>query len=227
MSQTSHHPAPHAASTSPARHLALFGATRGIGRHVVELALQSGHRVTALARDPAALAIRDDRLRVVQGDATDPAAVARVVAGTDAVVCALGAPARSRANVRSRGTEAIVRAMAQQGVQRLLCVSVLGAAETRQELPWFLRYLFFPLYLRRAVADHEAQERMIADSSLRWTIVRPPHLTDGPRTGVFQHGEGSGGGAWSLKISRADVAGFMLDQLDRDEYVGRRVGVSY
>ena len=81
MSQTSHHPAPHAASTSPARHLALFGATRGIGRHVVELALQSGHRVTALARDPAALAIRDDRLRVVQGDATDPAAVAALDVG--------------------------------------------------------------------------------------------------------------------------------------------------
>ncbi|MEM7151833.1 MAG: NAD(P)H-binding protein [Myxococcota bacterium] len=227
MTQPSQHPVPQPSCAPSKPHLAVFGATRGIGRHVVDFALQSGHRVTALARDPTALELGDDRLRVVGGDATDADAVARAVAGADAVVCALGAPARNRDRVRARGTENIIAAMARQGVQRLLCVSVLGAAETRGDLPWFLRYLFFPLYLRQAVADHEAQERLIAASSLRWTIVRPPHLTDGPRTDEFQHGEGSGGGAWTLKISRADVAGFMLDQLGRDDYVGRRVGVSY
>ncbi len=215
-------------SSARAKTLAVFGATGGLGREVVDLALGAGYRVSALARDPAhGLAESDERVRVVIGDVADNDAVLRTVSGADAVACCLGAPALSRSLVRSEGTRAIVRAMKETGVQRLLCVSVLGARESRKDLPLFLRYLLFPLYLRRVVADHERQEREIAASDLDWTIVRPPTLTDGPHTGDYEHGFSGSARGLTLDISRSDVADFMLRQITSAQYRHRAVGVSY
>ena len=205
--------------------LAIFGATGGVGRAVVARALSDGHRVIALVRDPARLAACDG-LTVLQVDACDAAAVHRAVEGADAVLCCLGAPALSRSTVRSEGTRNIVTAMAATGVTRLVCVSVLGAAESHDILPFFLRYLFFPLYLRRAVADHEAQERIIAESDVDWTVVRPPHLTDGPGRGHYTHGFGNDAADLSMTISRADVADFMLRQLSSPQYSRAAAGIS-
>lgn len=208
-------------------HLALFGATRGIGRHVLDQALAAGHHVTALVRDPTRLDVRHPHLRVRTGDVTELAAVSPVVQGADAVICALGAPARDRRGVRAAGTRQIVRAMEDHGVRRLLCVSVLGASETRASLPFLLRRIVFPLVLDPAVRDHEAQEQLIAASDTDWTVVRPPTLTDGPRTGRYAHGFGTDFGGLTMKVSRADVADFLLREIDRDRYVRRMPGVSY
>jgi len=214
-------------SNRNSQRLAILGATSGVGRQLVLRALDAGHRVTALVRDPARMDIDHDQLTVVQGDANDYAAVLGVVRHADAVLCALGAPALSSSQVRSRGTEHIVRAMNDSGVRRLICVSVYGAGDTREGLPFFLRYLFFPLYLRRAVAEHELQERIIAQSETDWTVVRPPFLTDGPATGAYAHGFANDHQGLTLDISRADVADFMLRQLDDRGYSGRAVGISY
>jgi len=212
--------------TAQPRRLALFGATGGVGRRVLDLALAEGHHVVALCRDPSRLDVAHDRLTVVEGDVLDPDAVARVVGACDSVLVALGAPAMSKSRVRSEGTAVIVRAMQRTGVRRLLCVSVYGAAETYADLPWLYRHVIFPLYLRRAVADHERQEAIIADSDLDWTIVRPPNLTDGPRTGRYDAGFGSMQGR-SLNISRADVADLMLRELATGQHAGQRVAISY
>ncbi len=214
-------------STTPTT-LALFGATGGIGRALIRQALDRGHAVRALARDPSALADVDDadgRLTVLAGDVTDPDAVARALAGADAVLCALGAPALSRSRVRSEGTRTIVTAMRDRGLDRVVAVSVYGAHETRAHLTPFLRWVLFPLYLRRAVADHERQEQVLAESGLRWTALRPPHLTDGPLTGRYAAGfDRPDDITWH--VSRADVAHFALDVVDHDRYVGATPAIS-
>jgi putative NADH-flavin reductase len=207
--------------------LAVFGATNGVGRRLTENALDAGHRVTALVRNPSRMPLEHSNLTLIQGDATEFDAVQRTVRGSDAVVCALGAPALSRSRVRSQGTQHIVDAMGHQAVRRLLCVSVLGAGDSREVLTFGLRYLLFPLYLRRAVAEHERQEAIIRQSGLDWTIVRPPTLTDGPATGAYLHGFGNDRRDLSFDISRADVAAFLLGQLAHDRYLREAVGVSY
>ena len=204
--------------------LALFGATGGTGRQLLTRALDRGHHVVALARTPGALDPRPG-LRVVGGDATDPAAVQRTLAGADAVLVALGAPALARTRIRTEGTRTIVAAMREAGIRRIGAVSLLGAHESRDQLTFFLRRLFFPLYLRRAVVDHEDQESLLAASDLDYVIARPPHLNDGPAQGTFAHGFDDTPGL-TFHLSRADLADFLLDEMERPRYRRQAVGLS-
>jgi uncharacterized protein YbjT (DUF2867 family) len=85
----------------------------------------------------------------------------------------------------------------------------------------------FGLLLREAFADHEQQEAHVVGSGLDWTIVRPAAFTDGGRTGAYRHGFSPAEKGLRLKISRADVADFMLDQLKNDTYLRKAPGLSY
>ncbi len=206
-------------------HVAIFGATGGIGRQLVDQALASGRKVTALVRRPDALAPRPG-LELVVGDVTDPQAVGKALADADAALIALGAPALSTSRVRSEGTAVIAAAMADAAVKRLVCVSVYGAAETRRHLPFFLRFVIFPTYLRRPVADHERQEALLADTDLDFTCVRPPNLTDGPATKAYAHGFTGPDRSVEMYVSRADVAHFMLEELEAGEYSRQHVAIA-
>ena len=214
--------------TTRANHqrITIIGATRGIGRLVLEQAVAQGHAVTALVRDESRLEPVDGEVRVVTGDATDPDAVARAVRGSDAVIVALGAPALSSSRVRSEGTRNIVDAMTAEGVDRLVCISVYGALESRAHAPFFIRRILFPVLLRKVMPEHDEQERIVRGSGLRWTLVRPPTLTDGPATGDYHVGSFEGQ-ALTWKISRADVAAFALAQVGSEAYVGAAPGLSY
>ncbi len=207
-------------------HLTVFGATRGIGESVARQALDAGHPVTVLVRDPSRLTLRHPGLTVVQGDATNPPDVRRAIAEADAVVVALGAPALSDSRIRSEGTRVIAEAMEERGLRRLVAVSVLGLGDGRDSLPFFLRYVIFPTYLRRPVAEHAAQEAILEASDLDWTAVRPPNLTDGPRTGRYVHGFGADFSGVRMDVSREDVADFILRQVGSDAYVGRAVEIA-
>ena len=99
--------------------------------------------------------------------------------------------------------------------------------DSRANLDFFTKHVIVGLFLRHAFADHERQEAVIKQSSLKWTIVRPPHLKDTPRTGVYRHGFPPTARDIKGQISRADVADFMLKQLTDDSYVHRTPGVSY
>jgi putative NADH-flavin reductase len=203
----------------------IFGATGSVGRLMVAQALEEGHTVTAFARDPAKLCITHPNLRVIQGDAMDPAAVEQAVRGQDAVVCALGAGAKG--TIRSEGTRNIVRAMERAGVQRLVCQSSLGVGDSRENLNFFWKYVMFGMLLREAYADHVGQESQVMRSALDWTIVRPGAFTDGPRTGKYRHGFAAGDKAITHKVSRADVADFMLKQLNDRGYLRKTPALSY
>ena len=204
----------------------VVGATGSTGIHIVERALGAGHQVTAFVRAPDRLERRHERLRIVQGDILNAGAVRPAVDGQHAVLCALGAPASSREDVRTHGTVHLVQAMEDAQVRRLVCMTTLGIGDSAAILPAMMKFVIVPFVLRRAFADHLAQEERIRDSSLDWTLVRPGHLTNGPATGRYQHGFGPNAKI-RLKISRADVAEFMVEQLRVDRYLRRVAGISY
>jgi len=207
--------------------LVIFGSTAGTGRKLVEQALEQGHDVSAFARTPEKIEdLEYPNLRVIQGDVLDSAAVEAAVAGQEAVLCTIGAGAR-RTTLREDATRNIVQAMDRTGVQRLICQSSLGVGDSRANLGSFTKHVIVGLFLRHAFADHERQEAVIKQSSLKWTIVRPPHLLDTPRTGVYRHGFPPTDKNIKGQISRADVADFMLKQLTDDSYLQSTPGVSY
>lgn len=204
--------------------LIVFGATGSVGRLVVEQALGQGHDVTAFTRDPAKVERRHDRLTVVGADVTDVRAVTEAVTGHDAVIVVLGAGRHG--GVRAPGTKAIIEAMGEAGVRRLIVQSTLGAGDSRANLNFYWKRIMFGLILRPAYADHQEQERIVRRCDLDWTIVRPGAFIDGPRTGEYRRGFGPAEKS-QMKISRADVAHFLLEQLRDDTYLRKTPAISY
>ena len=204
--------------------LIVFGATGSIGRRLVEQALAQGHAVTAFARRPFAPDLSHPELTRLTGDVLDPAAVDAAVQGQDAALVALGAGAKGQ--LRAPGTRNVVEAMQRHGVRRLVCLSTLGGGDSRPLLTFFWKRIMFGLLLREAYADHQAQEAIVRESGLDWTLVRPGAFTDGPATGAYKHGFPATERGLKLKISRADVADFMLRQLGDPRYLRQAPGLS-
>ncbi len=205
--------------------VAIIGATGTLGRHLVDKALAEGHDVTAFARKALELGRTHRCLTPLAGDALDPKAVEQAVAGQDAVIVALGAGRKG--NIRAPGTQNVIEAMRRHNVQRLISLSSLGVGDSQAHLTLFWKYVMFGLILRPAMADHEAQEAAIRQSKVDWTIVRPGSFTDGPETGTYKHGFPSTERNLQLKISRADIAHFMVGQLTADAYLRKSPGLSY
>ncbi len=205
--------------------LIIFGATGTIGRHLVDQALSQGHQVTAFARQPLALKLDHQDPTRQAGDVLDRGAVADAVQGHDAALIALGSGRKG--TVRSVGTKHVVDAMARHGVRRLVCLSTLGAGDSRALLNFFWKRIMFGLLLREVYADHEAQEAFVKQSDLDWIIVRPGAFTDGSASGAYKHGFPPTEKNLKLKISRTDVANFMLRQLTDDTYLRQSPGLSY
>ena len=205
--------------------VAIFGSTGTIGLQLVNQALEHGHSVTVLVREPSKLKITHVNLKVIQGDVMDAASVEEAVTGQDAVLCSLGAG--SKGTVRSEGTRNIVRAMEKVSVRRFVCLSTLGVGDSWGNLGFFWKYVMFSGLLRKAYADHVQQEHCVKQSNLDWTIVRSGAFTDGQRTGLYHHGFSGTDKKGKLEISRADVADFMLKQLTDDTYHHRTPGLAY
>jgi putative NADH-flavin reductase len=207
--------------------LTVFGATGGTGLHVVQQALDAGHRVTAVVRDPARLRVpAADGLSVVTAALDDQQAVERAVTGADAVVDALGASGRGPTTVRADAARVIIAAMRATGARRLVTISASGAHTTGDSLP--IRLLVKPLLgrvLRHAFADMRAMEEIVRASELDWTIVRPPQLTDGPRTGRVRRQVGANVRG-SFRIARADLAAAVLAAVPDDEVRGASLSVA-
>jgi putative NADH-flavin reductase len=205
----------------------VLGATGRTGHELVVQGLDQGHEVTALVRGPDGVTVDDERLRIVTGSATDPEAVDSALDGQEAVLCALGprsAKALVSCDLMRASIGALVPAMERRGVSRVVLLSALGAGQSAGHAPAALRYAFRTLF-RRVGKDKEEAERNLRESRVDWTVVYPPSLTDGPRTGGYRHGE-----TLELKgvpkISRADVAEFMLAQLTSGTYSRKGAVVS-
>jgi putative NADH-flavin reductase len=206
--------------------LIIFGSTGTVGRQLILQSLELGYTVTAFARSEVKLAdILHPNLRVHKGDVFDFSSVLKAVKGHDAVLCALGAGRKGK--VRSEGTYNIIKAMETAGIKRLICQTTLGVGESWRNLTFFWKYIMFGWFLKEAYKDHEVQEKHVRESSLDWTIVRPGAFTNGKLTGKYKHGFGADDRSVRLKISRPDVALFMLMQLTTDDYVRKTPSLSY
>jgi putative NADH-flavin reductase len=205
----------------------IFGATGGTGRELVTQALDRRHEVTAFVRTPSKLSLSNPRLRLVQGDVQRRESIHAAIPGHDAVLSALGSPSLGPTTLLSDAAREIVRTMEAQGVRRLLWESSLGVGGTRGRLGPLYNWLLIPLLLRNVFADKERQEAIIRASALEWTIVQPAALTNGPRREVYRVGSGAPAGRLFPRISRADVAHFMLEELVRRAHLRESVPLCY
>src|SRR4051812_3519845 len=195
--------------------LTVFGATGGVGRHVVTQALDRGDHVTAYVRNAAKLDIRHPELTVIAGELTDRDAVRRAVTGADAVISALGPSLDRKATGMPLvdGTRTIVEAMQAEGVERYIGMATPSLRDPRdtRSLLGFIVPFMGRTFLSRAYRELLAMSRLVTDSPLDWTIARFTRPTDGARAGTVRAGY-LGRDRIRASITRADIATFLLDQ---------------
>ena len=210
---------------APIVKLLVLGATGGTGRQVVTQALDAGHDVTVLARDRSKVNIQHDRLRVVDGDVKNNAALAAAMGGQDAVVSALGrGMSFASESLIEQAVPGILGTMQSQGVKRLMFTSAMGVGESYSGSP-LLAKIFFRTLLRGIYADKAIGEQMIRNSRLEWTIAQPGRLTDGPLTKAYRVSERvpiSG----MASVSRADTAHFIVNRIGDETTFGKTLVVA-
>ena len=205
----------------------IFGATGQTGRLLTERTVANGHTVTAFVRDPARLTIPSESMSVVRGDVLDAASVDRAVAGQQAVLVALGtATRRGSPQVLPQGNRHILDAMETQGVRRIVVLSAAGALHERAgSVVGSLGLIVARAFLPGVYREHGAMLAELRTRNLDWIAVRPVILTNGPWTGRYRVViEGIPRG--SYRISRADVADFMIRQLTSDEFVRKMPAIA-
>ena len=206
--------------------LAIFGASGRTGRPLVQQALDAGNTVTALVRIPTTFPIQHERLTLVQGDAMDSAAVDKVVQDVDAVLSVLGQTKNSPPDMQTVATRNILAAMHKFAVTRF--VSLTGAGvDAPEDQPKLINHVIkFALKTMsgKVLKDAEQHAEVLRNSDVDWTIVRGPMLNEGPRTGKYR--VGWVGVNTGTRISRADVADFMLKQVRDTTYLRKAPMIS-
>ena len=204
----------------------VIGATGGTGRHAVRWLLERGHDVTAWARSPASLTEKSDRLRILAGEARDAESIDRAVAGQDAVLVAFGPRSLKKDDVQEVLMRHVLAAMKRHGVRRVVNLSAWGVNnDLAVTSSLFFKYFFRPVFLRHVWIDKERAEAMLAASGLDYVNVQPGRLLDTPaQGGVKASIDGRG---LEPKMSREDLAAFMVDQLEGDQWLGKSVLVGY
>jgi putative NADH-flavin reductase len=201
--------------------VAVFGAAGATGQQVVQLALDRGWEVAALARTPGALPAHDG-LSVTEGDAREDANAASVVQGSDAVISTIGLR-KGHDSSLSEATAAICRAMEAAGVDRLVVMSVLGIRDSADKAGVFGRVIL-PVFMRKAMADRIRLEEVVESTGLDYTFVRPTRLVDGGPTGRFSAGPEVRAGMTS-KLTRGDAAACLIEQAEAPGEHRRAIGV--
>ncbi len=190
----------------------VFGATGGTGSNIVRQALEAGHDVTAVARNPFAITLKHPQLEIVHGDVLASESLVPIISRHDAVVSALGANLREPTILYSIGITNILNAMKEIDVRRLLCISAGGLDPG----PLLQRLIAKPLLwwvFKNGYTDMARMEALLQDEGLNWTILRAPRLTDNPRMGKYHTAVNTHlSSGWSL--SRADLADYLVVHLN-------------
>ena len=200
----------------------IIGASRGIGLETVKAAVKAGNSVRALARSARRIPVDHPKLEKIAGDALDMNTVKGALTGVDAVIQSLGVSAGPEiifepTRLFSKATQVLVTAMEQAQVKRLICVTGFGAGDSRDR-GGFLYSIASHLLLGRIYDDKDVQERIVRRSKLAWVIVRPVILTNGPKTKAYRALINPR--SWTCGfISRADVADFLVKQIDSDAFL--------
>lgn len=194
----------------------VFGATAETGKQIVTQALQAGHEVTAFVRDVNKLGIAHEKLNVITGDALNAQHVDDAIKGKDAVLSTLG-PKGKPTVMAAESTKNIVNAMQKHGVKKLVVVSVAGIAVEQDKRGKNFIDALIKFFLKDVFIDRENQIKILETSSVEWVAVRVPRLTNDAPTGNVKAFFGNP--SPSMKITRADVAGFMLKQLTDNQWL--------
>uniref|UniRef100_A0A0B7AQ05 NAD(P)-binding domain-containing protein n=1 Tax=Arion vulgaris TaxID=1028688 RepID=A0A0B7AQ05_9EUPU len=210
--------------------LFLLGATGPTGQQLVNEALAQNHEIVAVVRNPEKLTTQSEHLKVVKGNVFEASELTEHMKGCDAVLSTLGAQGGmyTPCDVYTKSSEAVVTSMRSVGIKRFVALTAWGTKDD-PSLPFFWRWILKPLFLRNLVKDMELfEDTLLSDcSDISYTIVRPPRLTDNPSTGsrilahIGQLVPGAKNG-----ISRQDVAKFMLQTLNTDEYDRKFVAIA-
>ena len=207
--------------------ITVFGATGGTGRQLVEQALASGYQVVAYARNPSKLDIKNEHLAIVQGELTDQALIEDAVKDADAVISVLGPRGGSKSKPLTQGMQNIIAAMKKHGVRRLIISSTISAKDPNDLPELRARALvnFVKLTMHAAYEEIVSVAETVRASDLDWTIVRLTLLNDKPKSGKVRVGYLGKGevGRW---VSRADVADFMLKQIEDTKYLRQAPTIS-
>jgi uncharacterized protein YbjT (DUF2867 family) len=210
--------------------ITVFGATGGVGGQVVRQALDAGHKVTAVVRDPARFALRHPALEVVTAPTlADPEPLRPALEAADAAISGIGPRGRKDGPVASTATRGIVRALEETGVRRFVAVSAAPVGPVPAGDSWLNRRIIMPFIsalLRDTYADLAAMEDELRRSTLEWTVVRPPKFTNRPTTGRYRMSVG-GNVPRGYTISRGDVAHALLAVLADPATVRQPVGIAY
>ena len=225
--------------TDDALDIVIYGATGEVGSHVVQEALDRGHRVTAVSRNPAQVVMQHDNLSVVKGDLLDTANVTATVTGRDVVILSvrgvIGDSGSPESALQFIAAETLVDALFRQGdrAPRLLHVGGSGSLEVE---PGVLFAEKLPTVLLPGNLEVEILGQILAlefyrkVDDVKWTYVTPPtNFTNGPRTGVFRIGgdQALQDDRGKTRVSRADFAVALIDEAEQAKHVRQRISVAY
>lgn len=201
--------------------VAIFGGTGVTGLLVIQKALSAGHRVTAFARTPSKISIQHSNLSIVEGELTDIDKIESAVKGVDAVISVLGPTGKSKGLVISNGIKNIISAMQKHGVKRLIATATPSYKDKKDKFQFGFAFGVFMVksLLKDTYQDIVETGEQIAKSQLDWTIVRLPMLSNNPPTGKLNVGYTGDGQVKLFSLSRADLADFLIQQLDDKTYL--------
>jgi len=191
--------------------LVIFGSTGGTGREVIKQALEAGHYVTAIARNPSALAIQHERLHVVKADVLAPETLPEAMLGQEAVIFAVGAADRLPTKIYSVGVMNVLLAMRDAKVQRLICLSASGLDPGNIIQKFIAKPILWRVF-KYGYTDMFQMEMIVKASSMDWTIIRPPRLNDKARTGEYK-----------VAVDRQLTNGWMISRADLADYIVKYV----
>jgi uncharacterized protein YbjT (DUF2867 family) len=200
----------------------VLGATGKTGSLVVEAAVAKGHEVSVLVRDATKMKRSD--VRVIVGDAGNRDNVVNAVHGQEAVIDTIGGTTPWKTtNLETGAAENLIPSMkATAAARRLIVVSMMGLGESLEQAPFWYRYILMKTFLHGSTEDKGHMEDAVRESGLDYTIVRPPILADTPATGGVTV---LPAGRIGHKITRADLANFLVEQLTSSAYIGHAVTV--
>lgn len=202
--------------------IAVLGASGGVGRRVVARALDRGFDVVCQTRDAKKLADLAARVRVLVFDPRDAGKLGDFVAGANAVIFALGVDTFGATTLFSEVTATLIAAMKKARVKRLIAITGVGAGETRGRGGFLYDRVIFPLFTRNSYADKNRQEALIAASDLDWIIVRPASFTNSALAGPIEVHTSVAPGTVLRRVTRDEVAAFVVEQIDGDRYLRQR-----
>jgi uncharacterized protein YbjT (DUF2867 family) len=210
--------------------LLIIGATGPTGKELVNQSLAKGFAVRALVRN-AATAAFPGSVEIAVGNVLGQESLKKAVEGQEAVICSLGSAATGpfkEMTLLSQGTANLIAAMQSLGVARLICITGVGAGDSKGHGPWYYNFLIQPLMLRGVYEDKTRQETAVRNSGLDWTLIRPGILTNGPAKGVNAvRALTDLTGIKAGTIRRADVAAFCLKELTDGRYRHQAPAITY